>query len=245
MTADGVVVVAHDRRLNPALTRSRDGRWLAGETPTLRSLTWAALAAYDVGRIDPESRYAGRFPEQLPVDGAGIPRLKDVIAESGGLGLNLEIKTNPHHPEETADPRAFARALVALLRETGAAERATIQSFHWDALQEVQASAPEIPTAYLTARRDWLDNVGPPSAWTAGFNLDDHGGSVPRMVHAAGGAIWSPYHRDLTKAALAEAQALGLKVIPWTVNETADRDRLVAWGVDGLITDYPTRLCDG
>jgi glycerophosphoryl diester phosphodiesterase len=40
---------------------------------------------------------------------------------------------------------------------------------------------------------------------------------------------------------LKEAQDAGLKVVPWTVNEPADMDRLIGWGVDGLITDYPDR----
>ena len=54
--------------------------------------------------------------------------------------------------------------------------------------------------------------------------------------------VWSPFHGDLSPPLLAEAQALGLKVVPWTVNEPALMDRLIAWGVDGLITDYPDRL---
>ncbi|MEM7226407.1 MAG: glycerophosphodiester phosphodiesterase [Pseudomonadota bacterium] len=244
ITADGVVVVSHDRRLDPAITRDPEGRWLLGETPPIHDLTWRQLETYDVGRIDPSSDYAERFPEQIPHELERIPRLEQVIHESGDLGLNLEIKTSPEHPGDTLDPRTFARIVAALLQETGAAERATIQSFHWDALQEVQEIAPEIPTVYLTAQRDWLDNVSPPSAWSAGFDLSQHGGSVPRMVKAAGGAVWSPYHKDLTQETLQEAQALGLRVIPWTVNEVADRDRLVAWGVDGLITDFPSRFCD-
>ena len=39
-----------------------------------------------------------------------------------------------------------------------------------------------------------------------------------------------------------EAQDLGLSVIPWTVNEAADMERLLDWRVDGIITDYPDRL---
>ena len=38
------------------------------------------------------------------------------------------------------------------------------------------------------------------------------------------------------------AQQLGLKVIPWTVNAPADIDRLIGWGVDGIISDYPNRV---
>jgi glycerophosphoryl diester phosphodiesterase len=62
------------------------------------------------------------------------------------------------------------------------------------------------------------------------------------MVKAAGGRVWSPNAGALTQALVREAQGLGLQVIPWTVNESADLERLVGWGVDGLITDYPDRL---
>jgi glycerophosphoryl diester phosphodiesterase len=70
--------------------------------------------------------------------------------------------------------------------------------------------------------------------------LAEHG-SLPKMVKAAGCTIWSPNHADLNAALVKEAQALGLRVLPWTVNERADMDRLIGWGVDGLITDYPDR----
>ena len=80
------------------------------------------------------------------------------------------------------------------------------------------------------------------SPWLAGFDADDHDGSLPRLIKAAGGAIWSPYHRDLSAAALAEARQLGLRVVVWTVNKEADMTRLIDIGVDGIITDYPDRL---
>jgi glycerophosphoryl diester phosphodiesterase len=64
------------------------------------------------------------------------------------------------------------------------------------------------------------------------------------MVKAAGGAIWSPNYRDLDEALVKEARGLGLKVLPWTVNDPADMERLIDWDVDGLITDRPDRLRD-
>ena len=65
---------------------------------------------------------------------------------------------------------------------------------------------------------------------------------MPRLVKALGARTWSPFHGDLTEAQLAEAHALGLKVIPWTVNESERIDRLIGWGVDGLISDHPLRV---
>jgi glycerophosphoryl diester phosphodiesterase len=65
---------------------------------------------------------------------------------------------------------------------------------------------------------------------------------VPRLAKAAGCAIWSPNGGALTQALVEEAHALGLRVLPWTVNEPEAMDRFAGWGVDGIITDYPDRL---
>ena len=62
------------------------------------------------------------------------------------------------------------------------------------------------------------------------------------MVKAAGGAIWSPDFRELSAELVTQAHELGLQVIPWTVNKVVDMDRLIDWGVDGLITDRPDAL---
>jgi glycerophosphoryl diester phosphodiesterase len=56
--------------------------------------------------------------------------------------------------------------------------------------------------------------------------------------------IWSPAFNDLTAAQVKEAQSLGLKVLPWTVNQRADMARLIDWKVDGIITDDPAVLRD-
>jgi len=124
------------------------------------------------------------------------------------------------------------------------ARRATIQSFDWRTLQIVQKEAPEIATVYLTSVSGFMDNIQAKgeSPWTAGHRARDHGGSVPRMVKAAGGAVWSPYQGDLTREAVKEAQALGLKVVVWTVNDSADMRRMIEWGVDGIISDRPDLL---
>jgi glycerophosphoryl diester phosphodiesterase len=252
LTEDDVVVVCHDRRLNPDTTRGPDGRWLTGRTFAIRELTFRELQRYDVGRIKPGSEYSRRFPDQRRVDKARIPTLEQVFdlvrhARNEAVRFNIETKLSPLAPEEAAPPDVFARTLIKAVRANGMAARTTIQSFDWRTLAIVQAEAPEIPTSYLTMQQQALDTIlaghAEDSPWTAGIRFRDHG-SVPRMVKAAGGRIWSPYYGDLTPALLKEAKALGLAVLPWTVNEPADMDRLIEWGVDGLITDYPDRLRD-
>lgn len=227
VTRDGVVVVHHDRRLNADIARGPDGRWIEAPGPLLRSLDFKALQRYDVGRLRPGSAYAARFPEQAAVDGARIPRLADVFAlvqKSGNdaVRFNIETKISPAAPEETLPPQEFARALIAVIRTAHMQTRTTVQSFDWRTLRVVEREAPEIGTVYLTGRR--------------------RGGSQPRAVHDAGGRIWSPNYEELDSPALVEARQLGLKVVPWTVNEPGYIARFLDLGVDGIITDFPERV---
>ena len=253
MTRDAVPVVHHDRALNPEHTRDAAGAWLAPPGAFLNTLDLADLADLDVGRAAPGSRTAERFPEQVPHDGARIPTLADVLAlgkrpGAEGLRFNIETKLNALAPEETAGPEAFARAVLAVLREEGMVERANLQSFDWRVLFEARRLAPELATVCLSAERRWLDNIlrsrPGPSPWTAGLDVDAFGGSVPRLVEAAGCAVWSPFYRDLTEETVAEAHALGLRVVVWTVNEVEDMLALARLGVDGIITDYPDRAVE-
>jgi glycerophosphoryl diester phosphodiesterase len=246
VTRDGVVVISHDMALNPDHTRDAAGRFLDQPGPAIRTLTWAQLQAYDVGRLKPGSDYARQFPEQQAIDGTRIPRLSDLfdlVKRSGDAEVRFDIETKvaPDQPEETLSPEPFARAVVEEVRKAGMAARTQIQSFDWRTLQVVQRIAPEIPTVYLSIQRR-MDNIaaGRPegSRWTAGIQFRDHG-SVPKMIKAAGGSAWSVYFGDLTPELAREAQALGLKVLVWTVNEPAAMERMLAFGVDGLITDRP------
>ena len=246
ITRDNVVVISHDPLLNPDVVRGADGRWIGTAGPPIHSLTLAELKRYDIGRINPASRYAKQFPEQKPVDGERFPTLAEVFAVAGpDVRFNIEIKTDPTKPDQAPDPATFARLAVDAIRAAKAGDRATLQSFDWRALIEVKRLAPEIPTSCLTIESNSMDTVGrggdQPSPWLAGLDLAAHGGSIPRLAKQAGCAVWSPFYRNLTVESLKEAQALGLKVIPWTVNAPAEMAHLIDLGVDGLITDYPDR----
>jgi glycerophosphoryl diester phosphodiesterase len=251
MTRDDVLVVSHDRKLNPDLTRSADGQFLQREGPAIRSLTLAEVQRYDVGRLKPGSAYAASFPGQKAADGARIPTLAelfDLVKTSGAthVRFNIETKITPTSGAETPDPDIFAAAVARAIRAAGVADRATVQSFNWRTLVAMKRVAPEIERVCLTAEAlnfDTIQRGAPgPSPWLGGLDVDDFAGSVPRLVQAAGCAVWSPLYRNARPDDVAAAKALGFKVIPWTVNERADMERLVALGVNGIITDYPDRL---
>ena len=249
VTKDEVVVISHDPLLNPDLTRL-DGQWIATAGPVIRTLTLADLKRYDIGRLNPASKYAQQYPEQKPVDGERFPTIEEFFAMAGpDVRFNIEIKTNPNKPDLTLDPERFAELTVAAIRKGKAGARSTIQSFDWRGLLAARRLAPEIATGCLSIESNNFDTVGrqasqtgaQPSPWLAGLDLKAHGGSVPRLAKAAGCAVWSPFWRNVTAENVKEAQALGLKVVPWTVNNPTDMAQLINLGVDGLITDYPDR----
>ena len=247
VTKDGVVIVSHNPLVDKSLARGADGKWLTQE-PLMKDLTFSETQAYDVGRLEPDSRSAKRFPDQVPVDGTRMPSLAqvfDLVKKSGNASVrfNIETKINPLKPQNTADPETFAAAVLNVVRIYGFESRVSIQSFDWRTLKVVQALNPQIETVYLTAQQNWMNTVnGENGDWTAGLKVSDFENSVPKMIKAAGGAVWSPFYRDLTPALIAEAQASGLKVIPWTVNDEPTMRSLIKMGVDGLISDYPDKL---
>jgi glycerophosphoryl diester phosphodiesterase len=249
LSRDGKLVVGHDPVLLPHLARL-DGKWITSPGPAIWHSTLDDVLRYDVGRLDPASRYGQTYPEQKPVDGTRMPLLEQVFAlaaKSGNADMrfNIETKLSPLKPGESAPPEQFARALVQAIRQAGLIHRSSIQSFDWRTLREAAQLAPEIARAHLTIEGTTSDNVqrGQPGAspWLGGLDADDFT-SMPALVKAAGGLVWSPFWRNVTPALVAEAQQLGLQVIPWTVNDPAEMERQIAMKVDGLISDYPDRL---
>lgn len=242
ITSDGVAMVIHDPELNPDIVRTPDGAWLPARGPAIRTLTAAALAGYDVGRLRPGSALAVQFPQQTPVDGARIPTLAAVLALAApaDVVVDLELKTVPDRPDVTVAPAVMAEAVMAVLAAGPANTRMAIRSFDWRGLRHLRAHHPAMPLVYLTSP----STVAAAALWWGGTACT---GLVPAAVAAAAHgaswqAVWAPQHESLTQADLAEAHALGLRVVPWTVNTPADMARLIEWGVDGLCSDRPDLL---
>ncbi len=220
LTADGVVVVHHDFRLNPALTR-RNGSWLTGETPRIKDLDFATLQAFDLGRADPASGYARRHPLLMASDGAHIPSLAEVVAlVPASFVLLVELKSSAH--PDSPDPEALADAAFQVMRnELG---RTIFVGFDWRGLARIKTHA--------AGARCW-------------FTTDKLGGDIRPVldvIMAAGGEGWFPHYRDVTPEAVAQARARKLQLSTWTVNDIAEMKRLVGLGLDAICTDRPDLL---
>jgi len=253
VSKDGHVVVIHNPRMEPEIARMPDGNWLADSGPAINSMTLEEIKSFDIGRLNPAMRYGERYPDQQPIDGTHVPTLAevfDLVARSGNetVRFNIESKLNPHKPELSLPPAEFARTLLDVIHAYKMDHRVAIQSFDWRTLQEVQRLAPEMTTSYLTVNQSWLNNlqIGEPgpSPWMSGFDVDNHNGSAPHAIKAAGGAIWSSYHKEVSADSIKAAHELGLLVKVWTVNDAERMEELIDLGVDGIITDYPDILRD-
>lgn len=226
VTSDDVAVVVHDPVLNIDLTRTADGVWLSEPGIAIRSLSFAALRTFDVGRARPGSAAALAHPEQVACDGARIPSLAEVFAATAASGVRIdaELKTNPAKPDLTVSPDAMADMVVGVATASGALHRLAVRSFDWRGLAMLRRTHPAVPLAWLT-----------------GPSGDDV--TLQRVAAAARGCpyqpTWAPFHATLDRALLDRAHVLGLRVVPWTVNAAADTARLIDWGVDGLCTDRP------
>ncbi len=244
------VVVSHNPRLEPEIARI-NGNWLPQSSPSIHSLTLESVKNYDVGRLNPASRYAKRYPDQQPVDDTPVPSLGEVfelVNRSGNnqVRFNIEVKINPEKSELTLAPKEFVEAVLKIVRHYKMDNRTSIQSFDWRVLAVAQTLAPEIITSYLTVNQPWLSNLQTDlpgaSPWLNGFDVDKFEGSTVRAIKAAGGTIWSSYHKEVSRDSIKLAHKLGLSVNVWTVNEPGRMRELIALGVDGIITDYPDRL---
>ncbi|MEX1152279.1 glycerophosphodiester phosphodiesterase family protein [Parvibaculum sp.] len=272
LSRDGQLVVHHDESLKPAIARGPDGKWVERPTPLIKELTAKELRAYDIGRLRPGARYAARYPEQTPCDGAHVPLLADVYAlikraAKPGFRLYVELKTALLDLSQSADPIALAEAAVALTRAQDLSETVTFVSFDWRALVRAKEIGPDILNAFttlpffqvdpadLSAARDKPGSedevirrasaTGAP--WTAGFDWRAQQGATfaERMLRAiASGPAdgWFSWHGDVTMATATRAADLGLAVSCWTVDEETEMQRLAALGVEAILTDRPDRL---
>ena len=233
---DGTVVLHHDPALNPDLA-CMGGRYLSGSLPLLRSLAWDDLEDITVGRLRPGSDLAGLYPHQVAMENEPIPTLAAALALDPGIHWMLELKLMPDRPDWTVSAVEMVERVLAVVDEAGAAGRVTLQSFDWRAPRHARALRPSLPVAWLTA----AETASEPELWWGRRDGHSTRKSIPQSIAEEGGGTWTPGHEALTRELLEEAQRLGLAVIPWTVNEVTDMKRLIGWGVDGLITDYPDR----
>jgi glycerophosphoryl diester phosphodiesterase len=247
LTDDGKVIVWHDDTIQ-ANKCADTAPATAGdpEFPYVGDRV-AELSLAQIKTLDCGFTQLPGFPDQQVIEGNRIAELKDVYQlardyEAEKVRFNVETKVEDGKSGGEGMV-ALTEAVVAEIQASGMAERTTVQSFDWSSLNLTRKIAPQLPLVALSSGDAWLE-VGQPGASPnlGGIDIDTYGGSLAKAAKAQGYDVISPTYRSVTPRMIAEAHELGLPVIPWTVNTTADMARLMDLGVDGIITDYPTRL---
>lgn len=189
-----------------------------GEPRPIRELTLAEVQRYDCG-----SRTLPAFPRQVAVPGARIPTLDEVLdlGRSSKIRFTIEIKSSEKWKGLAPDPEPLARMVVDAVRKHGLEKRVLLQSFDFRVVKAVKAAAPELPLAalYGSGERSFVD-----------------------IARETGAAMVNPAFRLITPEKVKEAHAAGIQVTPWTIDNPADWDRVLAAGVDGIITNDPAAV---
>jgi glycerophosphoryl diester phosphodiesterase len=247
LTSDGKVIVWHDDTIQA--DKCRDTAPVSPGDPQFPYVgkRVAELSLAQIKTLDCGFTQLKGYPEQDVIEGNRIVELKDVFqlvrdADGKKVRFNIETKVEDGRPGGEG-MAALTKAVVTEIYAAGMAERSTVQSFDWSSLNLTKTLAPELPLVALSSGDAWLE-VGKPGAGAnlGGIDIDTYGGSLAKAAAAQGYDAISPAFRSVTPAMITEAHELGLPVVPWTVNTTADMERLMDLGVDGIISDYPTRL---
>ena len=166
LSRDGEVVVHHDYRLNPALTRDAQGHWLSEPTPRIKDLTRDELCRFDLGRADPHGAYARDHAGVVWRDGECIPTLEEVIAVAktarAPFRLFIELKTSFSDRAVSAQPEALAERAIAVLKAHRYLDRAIFVGFDWLGLLHTKKIAPEAVCWFTTLPQSWFRDGMPP-----------------------------------------------------------------------------------
>ena len=219
VTKDDVLVVSHDSQMNPAFCEGP-----AGSETLIRRMTLAELRRWDCG-----AKANRDFPKQQAVPGTRVPTLQevfDLVKNKGSrVAFNIETKLSPAKPELTPTPERFVALVLEIVRKNKLTSRVILQSFDFRTLHAMKKLEPKMR----------LSALYPYSMAAPHRTLAD-------LARESGAGIVSPHFTTVRREEVDAAHKAGLTVVPWTANEPAVWDKLIAAGVDAIISDDPAAL---
>jgi len=225
ISKDSMVVVSHEAYINPKICLDKKGQDIKDSLQyNIYKMNYAEIKKIDCGSIKHPD-----FPEQKtikthkPLLSEVIKMTTDNLKEKGRrVSLNIELKSSPetddiYHPK----PEIFVDLVIKTIKNQPIPlYKINLQSFDKRILRYIIDEYPNISVAYLVEDGKFYENL---------TDLN----RTPQ--------IYSPFYKTLDSTDIQNAHNSGVKVIPWTVNEISDMNRLLEMGVDGIITDYPNR----
>jgi glycerophosphoryl diester phosphodiesterase len=228
VSGDRQVVVSHEAYFSSEITTKPDGTYVNQYEErglNIFRMDYADIVRYDVG-LKPHPR----FPHQQKI-AAVKPLLSELITnvdtyctKTGRPQPNYNIEIKSHPDGDTVDhpvPAEFADLVMHVVQRAGIEKRVNIQSFDFRVLHYVHEKYSYIKTGMLVEITD-------------GKSFDDLLAELGFRPH-----YYSPHYSLVLPGVIRACHDKGIKLVPWTVNETSLIRELTAMGVDGIITDYP------
>ncbi|MEQ9285361.1 MAG: glycerophosphodiester phosphodiesterase family protein [Cyclobacteriaceae bacterium] len=228
VTKDKELLVSHEPYINATYCLDSSGNEISKDQEksfNIYQMSYEEVKSYDCG-----SKPHVHFPQQQKFK-VRKPLLKNVVeavdeylksSDGKKVNYNIEIKSSPsgddiYHP----GPAEFSGLVYDFIQEHLDPEQVNVQSFDFRILQYFHEKYPDITLAVLIGSEEDIDK-----------NLDQLG-FTPE--------IYSCAYKLLTAEKVKYLQKKNMQVIPWTINDSKDMERIIGWGVDGIITDYPDR----
>jgi glycerophosphoryl diester phosphodiesterase len=228
ITKDKQVVVSHEPYMSASICMNASGDNFPEKEEkkyNIYQMTYDEVRAFDCG-----SKGNDKFPQQEKI-AVSKPLLSDVIIavenhiknySTYEVDYNIEIKATSEGDQKFHPTvEEYCELVYELVDEYLPMERVVFQSFDFRVLKYLHEKYPDVRLAALVENLKSIDT-----------NLKELGFKP---------SIYSPYYKLINKEKILYLHKMKIRVIPWTVNETADMLALKGMGVDGFITDYPDR----
>lgn len=165
-------------------------------------------------------RYDRSHPAAFPADAVGVLEFREAVEFMIVHDLDLNVETKEHGPlAETVND-----LVAATLRETGWAERTLVSSINHAAMAAMKRQHPELRTAIAFVER-FADLVG--------------------YARGCGADVLHPHHALVDEEFVSRAREAGLGINAWTVDDPVEAARILALGIDGLMTNSSAILAGG
>ncbi len=231
VSKDNRIIVSHEPYFSSEISLDKNNLPIPPEKQkeyNIFKMDYAEIKRFDVGSLGNK-----RFPEQRRMK-IYKPLLRDVFGETQKYIqknklkptiYNIETKSTAqgddiYHPK----PAVFARLLYDEIVKSKMQKRVTIQSFDVRTLQEFKKFPVRLPLILLVENKDGIEK----NIEKLGFQPD----------------VYSPHFSLVDELTVKFCREKGIKIIPWTVNEISDLERMKKFNLDGIITDYPNRAID-
>jgi glycerophosphoryl diester phosphodiesterase len=228
ISKDGKIVVSHEPWFSHKISLDPSGKSISAEAEkdfNIFKLDYAEIAKFDVGSMgNIDFPYQKKMKVYKPLLSEVFKAVSKYTKKNklNPMRFNIEIKSSPQgdglfHPE----PKAFAKMVFDEVIKYKQQNHVIVQSFDVRPLQELNKYPTKLPLALLVMNKDGVAK----NTEKLGF--------VP--------TAYSPHFSLIDVETVEYCHANKMKIIPWTVNEVADLERMKTFALDGIITDYPDR----